>query len=383
MFAVEMLIFLVLCLLCYILFRTKKNYWKLKGVPFENPLPLVGNMLDVVLMKKNMALMLENLYFKFINVPYFGIWVFGEPHLVIRSPEVIKNVLIKDFDHFNDRNVQSNEKIDPIASNMMFFTRNPKWKFIRTTTTPMFSSGKLKYIYPQIQAVAKDMISFIAIRNAKALFVREVAEKYATDVICSIAFGIDSRSFQDGDTPFTNVGKGVFDISLRNTVAAATYFTNNSLVDTFKIKFIETSIGNFISETFMNIVKERQSGNSTRRDLIDLMIKFKKEHNLSKLIFCFVIRAITMPVFYLCIEDNELVAQAAQFFLAGYETSSSTINHGLYEIALHKDVQDKLRKELEANIQDDGEFPYYTLKNMPYLHQIVLGCVPFSCTSNS
>lgn len=370
MFAVEMLIFLVLCLLCYILFRTKKNYWKLKGVPFENPLPLVGNMLDVVLMKKNMALMLENLYFKFINVPYFGIWVFGEPHLVIRSPEVIKNVLIKDFDHFNDRNVQSNEKIDPIASNMMFFTRNPKWKFIRTTTTPMFSSGKLKYIYPQIQAVAKDMISFIAIRNAKALFVREVAEKYATDVICSIAFGIDSRSFQDGDTPFTNVGKGVFDISLRNTVAAATYFTNNSLVDTFKIKFIETSIGNFISETFMNIVKERQSGNSTRRDLIDLMIKFKKEHNL---------------------KDNELVAQAAQFFLAGYETSSSTINHGLYEIALHKDVQDKLRKELEANIQDDGEFPYYTLKNMPYLHQIVLETlrkyppVPFlgrTCTSD-
>lgn len=73
-------------------------------------------------------------------------------------------------------------------------------------------------------------------------------------------------------------------------------------------------------------------------------------------------------------EDYEVVAQAAQFFLAGYETTSSTITFALYEISQNKDLQSKLREEVNAHIEDGDKFSYYTLKdNISYLHKVILG----------
>ncbi|GJQ70001.1 Cyp6g1 [Trypoxylus dichotomus] len=351
MFGIETFIVLVVCSLCYILLKKRQDYWKQIGIPFEKPVLLFGNTLDILRMKKSLSDILRDLYFKYSNKRFFGIWVYHEPHLVLRCPELIKQVLIKDFDNFYNRNVQSNEKVDPITANMMFFTKNPKWRFIRTSTTPMFSSGKLKYIYPQIEIVAKELVSFVSEKNPNILFLKNITSKYSTDVISSIAFGIDSHSFQDNDTPFTDVGKGVFEVSLRNTTAAATYFSKNPFVDLFRIRFVKASIANFLSDTFLNIIKERRFSEVQRRDLVDLMIELKEKHKFA---------------------DNELIGQATQFFLAGYETTSTTITFALYELSLNKEVQSKLRNEIDKSIENGEKFSYYTLKNVSYLHQVVL-----------
>lgn len=284
MLVVDLSILFLLCLsiFFFILLRKNKNYWKWRGVPFEKPLPLVGNMLDVLLMRRNMPLMMADLYFKYADHQFFGMWIFTEPHLVVRCPELIKLVLIKDFDSFHNRNVQSNAKVDPLAANMLFFMRNPKWKVNRTVTTPMFSSAKMKYIFPQIQAVAKNMATFIDIRRKKPICANHLVVKYSTDVICSVAYGVDSHSFQDRQTPFTSIAKEVFEVSLRNTATAATYFSKNHLVDIFRIKFIKTSIANFLSDTFLHMLNEREKGNTKRRDLLDTMIKHRHEFKFSK-----------------------------------------------------------------------------------------------------
>ncbi|GJQ70003.1 Cyp6g1 [Trypoxylus dichotomus] len=298
-----------------------------------------------------MSDIVRDLYFKYLNERFFGIWIYHEPQLILRCPELIKQVLIKDFDHFYNRNVQCNEKVDPIAANMMFFLKNPKWKFIRATTSRMFSSGKIKYIYPQIQIAAREMVSFVSDRSTKTLFLKDITTKYSTDLICSIAFGIDSRSFQDNDTPFTDIGKGVFEVTFRNTVAAATYFTKNPFVNLFSIRFIKASIAKFISDIFLNIMEERRTMEGERRDLVDLMITLKEKYKLT---------------------DNEIIGQAAEFFLAGYETTSSTITFALYELSLNNELQSTLRNEIGESIGNGEEYSYDTLQKMPYLHQVVL-----------
>lgn len=53
------------------------------------------------------------------------------------------------------------------------------------------------------------------------------------------------------------------------------------------------------------------------------------------------------------------MAQAASFFSAGFETSSTTTAFALYELALQPDLQNTLRKEIvEALDQSDGKITY-------------------------
>lgn len=72
--------------------------------------------------------------------------------------------------------------------------------------------------------------------------------------------------------------------------------------------------------------------------------------------------------------DVILTAQAFVFFLAGFEPSSITIAHVLYEMALNPDIQDKLRKEIkEISVKTNGKFKYEDLKEVKYMDKVVKG----------
>ncbi|EFN89628.1 Probable cytochrome P450 6a13 [Harpegnathos saltator] len=58
----------------------------------------------------------------------------------------------------------------------------------------------------------------------------------------------------------------------------------------------------------------------------------------------------------------EATAQAFVFFLAGFESSSTTATFCLYELALHQDVQDKVRQEIDETLEK-----HETLRKYPPL----------------
>ncbi|KAG8174241.1 hypothetical protein JTE90_025806 [Oedothorax gibbosus] len=67
---------------------------------------------------------------------------------------------------------------------------------------------------------------------------------------------------------------------------------------------------------------------------------------------------------------NELVAQCVIFFIAGYDTTASTLSLASYFLALNPDVQEKVRTEVdEALKESDGELTY--VKSMKYLDNII------------
>jgi cytochrome P450 family 6 len=71
---------------------------------------------------------------------------------------------------------------------------------------------------------------------------------------------------------------------------------------------------------------------------------------------------------------DSLAAQAFIFFLAGYETSSTTVTFCLYELSLHQDIQDRVRAEIDVVLQrHDGKITYEGIQQMEYLDKVVLG----------
>ena len=76
--------------------------------------------------------------------------------------------------------------------------------------------------------------------------------------------------------------------------------------------------------------------------------------------------------------DKLLAAQAFIFFLAGFETSSTTLSFCLYELALNPGIQDKLREHIKAVTKTHGgQVTYDSLHDMPYLDQVVEGTIPW------
>lgn len=69
-----------------------------------------------------------------------------------------------------------------------------------------------------------------------------------------------------------------------------------------------------------------------------------------------------------------LAANAFVFFVAGFETTATTISYCLYELALNPDIQDQLREQLKETLNtNNGQLSYDTLKDMKYLDMVING----------
>lgn len=89
------------------------NFWKERGVAGPRPYPLVGNIGKTIIGKISMGDYLKELYDKpeFKNEPLIGIFTRRTPILIVKDPELIKDVLIKDFSKISDRGITVFEKV--------------------------------------------------------------------------------------------------------------------------------------------------------------------------------------------------------------------------------------------------------------------------------
>ncbi len=91
------------------------------------------------------------------------------PILVLHDVELIKSVLVKDFDHFTDRRafeMDTNSLGTKILSNMMTSLKGEQWKQVRSAMSPAFTSGKLKAMAPLINKVGDELSEFLAVGSA-------------------------------------------------------------------------------------------------------------------------------------------------------------------------------------------------------------------------
>lgn len=73
---------------------------------------------------------------------------------------------------------------------------------------------------------------------------------------------------------------------------------------------------------------------------------------------------------------DELAAQCFIFFIAGFETSSTTATFVLYELATHQDIQDKVREEIRTVLaKHENKITYDSLNELTYMRQVIDGKV--------
>lgn len=85
-------------------------------------------------------------YSTFRDAPYVGFFKIRQPGVLIRDPEIIKDVLIKDFHYFEKNDAHIDEEVDPIGSKNPFLQYGERWKISRSQMSYCFSSGKVSLL---------------------------------------------------------------------------------------------------------------------------------------------------------------------------------------------------------------------------------------------
>lgn len=90
-----------------------------------------------------------------------GIYEGRRPTLLLRDPELIKHIMVRDFDHFVDRPVLRFRQKATIK-NMLITLQGAQWRAVRATLTPAFTSGKIKAMSLLVMDVGKQMVAYLS-----------------------------------------------------------------------------------------------------------------------------------------------------------------------------------------------------------------------------
>lgn len=71
------------------------------------------------------------------------------------------------------------------------------------------------------------------------------------------------------------------------------------------------------------------------------------------------------------LSEEEIMAQALVFFLAGYETTASLLGYTLYELAINPDIQERLYGEIQKAKEVDAKLSISTLNGIHYLDAVI------------
>jgi len=158
----SIILVLVVCLSAifiafYLYFTRNFKFWQKLGIPYVNPTPFVGNLKECVFQKVNFGKHLQQIYEQHSDKPYVGIFSFDKPILLIRDLELVKNILVKDFQYFTDRIISFDEKLDPLCSKVIFVSKGQRWRNWRTNLTPVFTTGKIKKIFHLVDTCGKEL----------------------------------------------------------------------------------------------------------------------------------------------------------------------------------------------------------------------------------
>ncbi|GJQ83309.1 Cyp6a9 [Trypoxylus dichotomus] len=293
------------------------------------------------------------------NEKHGGIYFFAQANYMPTDTELIRNILTRDFQHFASRGFQFNEKIDPLSAHL-FNLEGQKWKKLRAKLAPAFTAGKMKFMFRTLLECASSMMEFIdrLVDEDQALDIKEILACYTTDVIGSCAFGIECNSFKHPDAEFRRYGRKIFTPSFKFAVSLIlSIILPKSVFKSIPIKKLPVEIERFFIDAIANVIDFRTKNNVRCNDFIQLLLDMQEKAKAEG------DERLTL---------EQISAQAFVFFIAGFETSSTTMTFCLHELAFNQEMQSKLRQEIkQVSNKNDGQITYDALMEMKYMDNVI------------
>ena len=269
-------LFIAVC--CF--FLQKYSFWSSRGVPGPRPSPLFGNVKDLVLGRVATCDFIKKLYDQHSDgQPYIGFYKVCRPVLVVKDPEYIKDVLVKDFAVFPHRGFRVPRWRDPLKQHL-FALEAAQWRPLRALLTPTFTSARLRDMFPLMAECAEQLDGYVTSRVAQStvLECRELAARFTTDVIGVCAFGQQLDALVREDSPFRAIGRQFVAPSSRNFVSLRIREMFPWLTDVYTLLFAhKAERDNFFINSVVQTMEHRKRSGVRRNDFVDLLVDMERD----------------------------------------------------------------------------------------------------------
>jgi cytochrome P450 family 6 len=266
----------------YVYFKVS-NYWKKRNVPYVKPNFPFGNFADAVFLRKTISHVQEDFYKKLDGEKYGGIYALSIPMFIVRDPDIIKNMLVKDFPNFHNRGFFSDEEMEPLTGHL-FLLSGKRWRNLRVKLSPTFTSGKMKMMFQTFLDCGQELGNILEkiACNKEVIEIKDILARYSTDVISSCAFGIQCNCLKNPDAEFRQWGRKIFAASIRNSISRVLNQTIPSLHSVLNLNPIDPKISKYFRNMVEETVKYRERNSIKRNDFMQLLIQTKNNVKLDE-----------------------------------------------------------------------------------------------------
>uniref|UniRef100_G3WH64 Cytochrome P450 family 2 subfamily J member 2 n=1 Tax=Sarcophilus harrisii TaxID=9305 RepID=G3WH64_SARHA len=315
-------------------------------------LPILGNFFQMDL--KNPQANILKLAKKYGNV--FCLYLGNLNLMVVTGLPLIKEVLLNQDQVFIDR-PQIPVHFHVFKRFGLFMSNGPAWKHQRRfalMTLRNFGLGK-KTLEDRIREEAMYLTEAIREEKGQPFDPHYEINNAVSNIICSITFG---HRFEYHDSQFRELLKTLEDIMMLETKWQCQFFnlfpgimkhlpgTHQKLFR--KWKKVESFVEYVIKQHKEDLNPEEP------RDFIDAYLKELSKDNIHS-----------------SFTEKNLVFCTLDLFIAGTETTSTTLRWGMLFMALYPEIQDKIQAEIDRVIGQTRQPTIADKENLPYTNAAV------------
>lgn len=387
----EFLFAAIIGLVIYLLFFSKSSppsYWEKNGIPFIDS-SVVATDFEILLGKKSILHRDDYAYATLGSGKFCGMLETPEPVILVKDLELIKKITIKDFNHFVDRRDFFTVADDQgLLRKLLGMLKGSEWKDVRTTMSPTFTSGKIRRMMEHFNSVGKDWVEMIhsqakqSSTGAAVIDVINTVNQYTVDVIGSAVFGMNTGTIRCPDAVFAKMARRVSEVGLVEFIKLNLSPRYPKLFKMLGIEALDMKSIGFFEKILRQSLEERRSGNVRRNDFQQLLIdaqrgelknvgsdelsEFEKEATLDSNV-----SSNSKTNTRITLTDDMIVAQSILFFMAGFTSTSTFISFSAYMLAANPEIQEKLRKEVDTIVKDDGSVDFDELGTLVFMDMFV------------
>ncbi|GLH10361.1 Cytochrome P450 9E1, partial [Gryllus bimaculatus] len=379
------------------------DFFRKRNIASTHPkLPFLGDMLAELLGLRATPDSIKQRYKWGKGHGVFGFFEFMKPIFLIRDPEIVKEITVKQFGNFTNRRPIPCEKSDPLFHKNIFTLEgivkkyylvmniincylnlfccpDDTWRNMRSRLSPSFTPSKLKTMFPIVSKCAERMTDYLkqkydalpiadSTEQSITCDIKDFCTRMANDVFLSTSMGVQCDSMQKPENEIYQMGKLLTDFNTWRSLVFHGYLVIPKLMKLMTLPILDRKATDFFGGLVREVTAERRAKGTIRSDLLQFLMdarrRRKSVHSCER----------RDSGDNIELTDEDMVSQVVIFLFAGFETLSTALSFTLYALSHHHDVQTRLQVEIDQVMtKTNGKFTYKAIQRMKYLDSVIKG----------